>query len=299
MLNYYKRIVTPEEAKELLLKHNISNRKVSERNVRYLLKEMNSGNWMETGETIKISETGKMLNGQHQLLALIMYGKPLELWFCEGLKDKVMEVLDTGKKRTSGDVLSMSGFKFANELAATIRIIKDIKDGTILQKNKISTSEVLDFCQKNEELQEIVQWVASEQKKFRMIPTSGISALYYHFSLSSQKHCEDFWDMYYSGLNIDKNHPVYHLRNKLIQDKTNKSKLHLNTKLAYIVAAWNSYRKSASIQKLEIATDKFPKILTGFLDSFLKENFVSHLNIYNYERINWNVIRVYARGYDH
>ncbi len=64
-----KTLITPEIASELL-KANTINRRIKESVVGYLAGEMKNGNFVYNGESIIVSDTGRLLDGQHRLLAI-------------------------------------------------------------------------------------------------------------------------------------------------------------------------------------------------------------------------------------
>ncbi len=68
-MEFYTKEVTPFMAAKLL-ENNQVNRKRSEGHIKFLAKQMSAGNFKLTGETVKISTDGKLLDGQHRLHAI-------------------------------------------------------------------------------------------------------------------------------------------------------------------------------------------------------------------------------------
>jgi hypothetical protein len=66
-------MITPDMAADLLAV-NVSNRNVRQRRVDQYARDMQVGRWQPTGEPITISDTGKLLNGQHRLMAVVQAG---------------------------------------------------------------------------------------------------------------------------------------------------------------------------------------------------------------------------------
>jgi hypothetical protein len=257
-MNFYTQPIGPNEATKLL-QANQGNRKLNNRHIEFLTREILLGNFKQTGDTIKISSTGRLLDGQHRLNAIIKSGKTIPVSFCEGLDDDTFTVIDTGKNRTGADILSLQNCKHPNELSATIRLIVALENDK--QKVRISNTEILKVQEKNPELVEIVNLICSENRKFKMMPVSSVAALYYLFSKKNHSQCEDFFNKYYTGLGLASTHPIYQLRDKLIRDSTNKSKLSVMFKIAYTIIAWNLYIKDKTVKKLDFDPDKFPKVI--------------------------------------
>ena len=67
--------INPTLALEML-GDNEHNRKVTQSRVNEYASEMKNGMWLLNGETIIMSETGKLLDGQHRLLGLIPHLLP-------------------------------------------------------------------------------------------------------------------------------------------------------------------------------------------------------------------------------
>lgn len=64
------RTITPFVA-ELMLRGNISNRPVRKQRVDMYADDMLNGRWASNGESIVVTESGKLVNGQHRLLAIL------------------------------------------------------------------------------------------------------------------------------------------------------------------------------------------------------------------------------------
>lgn len=94
-----------------LLRGKVSNRKINARRVANLAAAMRAGRWEMNGETIKISASGKLQDGQHRLCAVISSGMDVPFMVIEGVPDAAIDTIDTGKPRRGVDVVTMSGYK--------------------------------------------------------------------------------------------------------------------------------------------------------------------------------------------
>ena len=117
--------ITPAMAAEML-QRNTNNRPIKPPRIKLLTQEMTAGRFVETGDSIKFSSTGKLLDGQHRLLACIQSGVPFRTVVACGLQDEVFRVLDTGTPRTSADGLSVAGFVDTKRLAAAAKLTHKI-----------------------------------------------------------------------------------------------------------------------------------------------------------------------------
>lgn len=117
--------VTPELAAQILKDHNHSNRKIRPGVVNKYARQMANGDWKVTPETICVSVTGRLLQGQHRLLAIIKSGASCNFLFATGFADDVFDVLDRGAGRTTADALGIP-----QKLAEVSKILATISIGT-------------------------------------------------------------------------------------------------------------------------------------------------------------------------
>src|SRR5210317_1084195 len=101
---YCRLHIDPSDAKSLLEK-NTNNRKLRETVVDYYANEMINGNWIDNGDPIRIARSGRLLNGQHRLSALVKAGVTLPFHFLSNLSEESFEQMDNGAKRTLNDNL--------------------------------------------------------------------------------------------------------------------------------------------------------------------------------------------------
>jgi len=120
--------ITPKMAEEMLGK-NVKNRRVSKRTVDAYARDIAAGNWRFTGEAIKLSRDGTMLDGQHRLLACIKAEQPFTTLVVYDLEDGAQDVMDTGRLRTFADALTIRGQAFATRMAATCTLMTRVKHG--------------------------------------------------------------------------------------------------------------------------------------------------------------------------
>lgn len=114
--------ITPEIAKTML-GENVNNRRISRDNVNLFAREIRNGEWRFNGEAIKFGKDGRLLDGQHRLLAVIAADKPLTTLVIRGLEDETQQTMDSGKTRTLGDVLTLRGEKNSTQLASLARAV--------------------------------------------------------------------------------------------------------------------------------------------------------------------------------
>lgn len=102
-----KVIMTPEMAK-IILSKNKGNRNVRNRWVNELADIIHNNEWQLTHQSIAVSTTGRLLDGQHRLLAIILANKPVPVLMTENCDEESFAFIDKGVKRSLSDNLSVN-----------------------------------------------------------------------------------------------------------------------------------------------------------------------------------------------
>lgn len=102
-------LITPDQAMEWLEKTNTNNRKVSEKHVERLARDMTEGKWVLTHSGIAFDPDGTLLDGQHRLWAICMSGLSVEMFVWRNIEPQSMMAIDCGKTRSMADILNIAG----------------------------------------------------------------------------------------------------------------------------------------------------------------------------------------------
>ena len=123
-------IITPDRARKLLENNYEHNRNISNAHKSTIREDILNGAWNPIrsywSDAFIISESGKLLNGQHRCAAIVESGRSVKVWVKYGAPEDLYDVLDDGKKRSAGDVI---GGKNANCVAALSSFAVCIEDG--------------------------------------------------------------------------------------------------------------------------------------------------------------------------
>lgn len=256
-MKFENQLITPEVAKKII-ESNTRNRRVDRNRVTLYSNEIKEGRWKsDTAETIKISKTGVVLDGQHRLHAVILANTPTYFVIASDLADDVFDVLDTGKSRTGADVFKIEGIKNDTIASAIIAAHDGFANGFRAISNKqyrLTNSQLLDeYYSKPVFWQTVVtktqRWYVSFSK---VLAPSIIGGLYAVFYKINQHDSDVFFEQLSTGLNIECD-SIGLLRNKLIQDKISPKKMPAPYRIALIIKAWNHFRA----RKNDIAVLKF------------------------------------------
>ena len=100
--------ITPSEASKYLA-NNPANRRLSESEVETLAADMREGRWCITHQGIAIGKTGRLLDGQHRLAAVIKAGVPVQMMVTLDVDESAIDAIDQGRKRSVADIFLFSG----------------------------------------------------------------------------------------------------------------------------------------------------------------------------------------------
>lgn len=208
--------VNREIAQHLLDDTNQANRFVSQQTVQAYARAMKAGKWRRNGETIKFSRTGKLIDGQHRLLAVVLANVMVEFEFRTGLDDDAVLTCDTGRKRSSVDVMGMQGLsKWAAGIAsgATVLLMNNERK-VIAERNTFTNEEVFDFWNTHGvSLHASVNAIAPHNTRHPLFPLKLAVTL--HYLMKHRAPIEDvdeFFARLYRGHDLTETHPIFVLR---------------------------------------------------------------------------------------
>jgi hypothetical protein len=110
--------VTPAIAEKALASSTSRNRSTSYGHVKLMAESMARGAWSLNGETIIFDDNGNILDGKHRLSAVVKSGCTVKMLFVRGVAPECFQSIDSGRKRTHGDILSIAGLANGKKIAA-------------------------------------------------------------------------------------------------------------------------------------------------------------------------------------
>lgn len=253
--NIKEMVVTPDLAEQWLAK-NTHNRNIRMNHVRGLAADMTNSEWTWNGEAIKFAADGTLLDGQHRLAAIVMAGTPIKMLVIRNVDMSAQHTMDTGSKRTPGDMLRLKGEKHYNLLAAGIRAAILWEDGARSftgtgSRATVTNAQILRYLESHPEMREYTE--IAKRVTYR-VPMPG-AIIMLSVKLLYEIDTEDA-EHFFTRLASDEGHhqgePIYALRRILLQPKS-ESKISYtpNYKLAVLIKAWNRYRAGESVGLLK------------------------------------------------
>ena len=241
--------IGPTEA-EALLGKNTHNRSVRADRVHTMARDMNHGQWVLNGETIKVGST-RLIDGQHRLLAVIESGATVEMMVIRGLPDDTQATVDIGTKRQLADTLALAGEENAHNLAAAVRYAWYFDNFREPKKFGVnpSVNELGSWLDRNPEIRQSLHWGRQASTSVvRYIPSVG-TALHYLMARLDHQAAGDFWDALADGTEKPGS-PVYALREVLLRDLSAPHRMSIRHRSALTIKAWNAMRDLRTVQTI-------------------------------------------------
>jgi hypothetical protein len=248
-------IVTPEIAAAFLDK-NLSNRKVKRRNVDAMAKDMVKGRFSFTGDSIRFSHDGKLIDGQHRLLACVKAEKPFETLVIYDLDPAVQAKIDTNIVRSIGDTLAIDGFHNSATLASAARLLLAEREHGSTKHSAYSKSEVIEFIEYHKEMASVVNLVRSRKMPSGVSPVH-ISAIVYigKHLLNVPKITDSFYDVMVSGVPAYKNCAAHAFRERMVRNLGNLTALSRDQAWRLAKHSWNAFSVAEEIKHLRMPKD--------------------------------------------
>jgi hypothetical protein len=258
--------VTPEIAQHWLT-FNVANRELVQSKVDQFHADMESGNWLDDGSTIRFAY-GKLLDGQHRLMALMLAGVSLPMLVVYGLDSECQVTMDTGRGRTPRDSLSIEGLdKWGSAtMGSALHIIMAHESGLALYSpRKYTNREVRDYYLENRSaLEKTVQFCKALPHRHPLLPHARTMAIHYVLSKIDIEGTEAFLTAVLVGTNLVKGSPVFYLRERLDNDLKDKRHRNAYEQFMFVVKAWNTLRAGRQVKSgnylYHREGDAFPEI---------------------------------------
>jgi hypothetical protein len=251
-------VITPQLAKDYLAK-NIDNRTISLRKVREYATFMKEGRWLFNGDTISFGESGRLINGQHRLLACIESGASFQVIVVREVptEDCAFGTIDRNYTRTAGQILGAQGYKDANRLAAVATFAILVKRGEI-SKNGVAPDELASFILANPSIER--SSAMGRQIKHLMIP-SVAGGLHFIFADTNKQAADALIERVALGADLPAYSPEFVLRKYLERNQQSKAKVSKIMQAAVLVKTWNAIRTGKPMRVCKWAEyEEFPEI---------------------------------------
>lgn len=207
------------------LKGNTNNRRIRMPMVRKYAADMIAGRWLLSTDLIGFDTAGRLIQGQHRLMAVIEASleKPdisVPMLVAWGFPPDTYDVLDQGGMRGAHQVLATHGVTNAIVTAAAARQIlfyDKYPDHVWRGNENVSRVEVIDFVLANQEALHEAQSLSGKPTRGRIQTYNMTSMAALKFIVMRDSKNTDRWDEWMRavafGENLPPGHPALVLRN--------------------------------------------------------------------------------------
>lgn len=204
--------ITPHVAAEML-RFNNTNRRMVPNHLNRLISEMLAGEWRVTGDTIKINGD-RLLDGQHRLEAVVRSGVTIWTYVARNIDVDAFDVLDTGRSRAGGDVLSALGYHNVFITASAARMVWYYEHKITRLDGPVSNHAIVNCVKRHGELPAFISDVSTHS----FCKTGAIVSALYWIMLSDREKADQFIDSFARGLELKTTSPIYVMRERVIND---------------------------------------------------------------------------------
>jgi hypothetical protein len=244
--------VTPSMA-EAWLSKNPNNRNLRHPVVNSYARDMLAGNWMLNGETLKFDQSGKLIDGQHRLTAIVVADVTVSMVVMRGVDAGVMDTVDVGAKRTYADALKLQGEENTTTLAAVVRRAVMWQRGARTNTGAVrpTAREMNAFIGAQPQIRTSAE-VAARYSTRTFLPASVIGLCHWLFSPLDPDDADWFLARVADGDGIAADSPIAALRNRIVKLRVGGGRVNETEALALVILAWNAYRAGGSRSKLQM-----------------------------------------------
>lgn len=258
--------VTPADA-TVMLQGNTHNRPVSDATVRRYAAIMAAHYWYITTDAIGIDTLGRLTNGQHRLLAVILSGLAQPFLVVRGVSAEAHEVTDVGKRRSAADTLALLGFPNAAMMGYVCKALASYIDSDcVLKPNVVKTQQenfrVAEIAGLYPEIRESAAFVRGLEDGFAGIVSPSMFAFLHVLATraGNARAFEDFATRVSMGLNVTPDSGVHRLRDRLLAVVLSKMMMPPGEVLALVVKAFRLDFEGRPVKILRWRSDgEFPE----------------------------------------
>jgi len=253
-------IITPETAAEWLELNGL-NRPVAQLVVTRIARDMSKGEYILTGESIIFGESGRLLDGQHRLWAIVESGVAIQSVVVRGIpnEERAIQFVDSGRSRTLQHAMHVTGTEGASkDLAAAANMAWRYEHHRFKQTDWPSRSEALTWIEDNGGIREAVTLAKSVYVNLR-IPRTPVAVALYLNSRVDPEAAAEFWRLASTGEGLTAKDPILTYRRWAILTMAKRTNEHPQTWLLYNLKAMNQWRDGKQVGILAVKNGEMPE----------------------------------------
>lgn len=238
--------ITPQMA-AAYLKGNSANRHIIYNHLDRLASQMLAGEWRLTGDTIKFNGD-RLLDGQHRLEAIVRSGVAIQCFVARNVETESFPMIDTGRSRQGGDVLSAHGYTNVFMTSASCRVIWFIERKIASLDGFVSNNTILNTIKRHKDLPRFVSDISS----YRFAKIAAIVSSLWWLWLCDKAAGDQFIESFLSGSDLKATSPIHLLRERLINDPVLRTtKRGRRALVAMMFRTWGNWRSNKPVSTVK------------------------------------------------
>lgn len=252
-------LIDPDRASEML-GTNTHNRNIRPSFVEKLAGAITRDEWEVNGEGIRFDKSGRLLDGQHRLWAIVMADKPVETLVVRGLESEAQDTIDTGLRRKLSDVLSLRGESDTLTLSAGLSLYWRVKNGMARSGRGMAPTptQAIALLEDEPGMRHAVKVALRVRRAGVWLPPSALACAYHQFAqMPDQRHGDQaeadvdvFFDRLADGVELKAKSPIYALRRQVEAARTSARRADPVYYHALLIKAWNAFREGRQVEML-------------------------------------------------
>lgn len=246
------------------------NRCILKRAVAALARDMAEHRWRLTGQGILFDENGRLIDGQHRLLACIRADTSFQTVVVRGMLAGEMAYIDGGRARSIGQRFKIEQIPNAALIAAVCRWIWQWERG-LTYKYRVAGGTYAEY-------REILnRWPRLSSAYQQVRPVKGVMPLSMagFIWVAIKDDLDERFAGFVAGLSegagLARGSPILLLRNRLLAAKASNLKLYRPVMMGLAIKAWNCHVQSASLRVLKLGPREEPEVIRSLADVGLEE----------------------------
>lgn len=250
--------IGPERASQMLAM-NRENRRIDRGTVDRYAAAMRRGEWQFSHQGIAVDKDGVLLDGQHRLAAIVKAGIPVPMLVVDGVDRAAFSVVDTGKRRSAGDTLRLSGVTDSNNVAAALRYVhlfRTMPNGQWHGSGtRLTNDQVLELFQSTTKIVDCVRDARQIATATGIIPSAAAAAIYVTTEAAPAADWLAWSEGIMTGANLALGDPRLAFRNFFSNARSgSKRRVDAQEHMAIYIRAWNYWIEGKSRKNLQYRT---------------------------------------------
>lgn len=256
-------LVGPQTA-ERWLRANIKNRRRNATKEMHYASALERREFMLNGEPVIFSRTGRLIDGQTRLHAIVASGMSVYLLVVWGVDDDAQDTIDSGVLRSPGDVLALHDVPNANDVAAALSQLHCWRERGFLGQTggaqHPTKSQLMALLAQHPEVVDLAAW--GHRLRPLMVSRGLTIAIAHILSAIDPDASAEFLASIESGAGLVAGDPRLTLRETLLRDRNQRdarSQMSAKRRAALVFRSWNAWRSGDRLTRLQWTEgDAFP-----------------------------------------